>query len=596
MEVNPIKRSFKFIISFIFIITLLSIFSTDVNAEDSLTISRWIINSEVLENGNLKVIEDITFKFNDYYNGVFREIVLKGTNGLDNIQVSQLNKGQEIPYQKVNNAKKGDNQVFVVNKEDNSIILQIFSPSEDEEKTFRIKYIVKDVAIKYRDTGELYYKFLGEENETSIDFLGININLPGKVTDDVKIFAHGPTNGTINFSGDNTIRAEVENVKSHTFVEVRVLFPVDFIPNSSKIIDKNAHDEIIEEELSYIQELKDKEIRKEERKSLFNNISIVISGILLISMAMVFIKFKRNINIYESFNRYPNFDEVSPAVVSFLVNGSVSTKTLMATIFDLARRGFISIEGEIKNKMDSFKLVRLKGEGVLSDHEILLLKWLFDEMGDGKTIKSDDIEYYSKHHSINFYNNYNEWIKAIKKEAKERGYYDSNSKPAGIILILLSVISFTIGIVSIIFESLWGISLIAISTVAFIYGIMLLIRKSDYGYIQAKKWIDFKKNLRKMSKSKNIEDLSLSLNESLIYGLALGIDFNSLNRFKPYVYNSHMPNYWTYWIFANDSKGENMFEKSFNKSFSSIASSTGSGGSFSSGGGGGAGGGGAGGF
>ncbi len=596
MEVNPIKRSFKFIIIFILAISILAGFATNVNAEDSLTIPRWIINSEVLENGNVKVVEDITFNFNDSYNGIFREIVLKGTDGLDNIQVSQLNKGKEIPYLQVDDAEKGDNQVYMVNKEDNSILLKIFSPSEDEEKTFRIKYTIKNVAVKYRDTGELYYKFIGEENETPIDFLGINIKLPGNITEDVKIFAHGPTNGTINFRGDNMVRAEVENVPSNTFVEVRILFPADFIPNSANVIDKNAYYEIIEEELSYIQELKDREIRREERKSLFNNISISLIGILFATMAIIFVKFKRNVSIYESFNDSPHLDDASPAVVSLLVNGSVSSQALMATIFDLARRGFISIEGEIKDKMDRFRLVRLQNEGHLFDHETFLLKWLFYEMGDGKTIESDDIEYYSKLHLVDFYNNYKEWTKAVKKEAEERGYYDSSSKPAGIILIVLSVISLVISIVSIVFGSLWGIPLIIMSVVAFVYGILMFVRKSDYGYIQAKKWNCFKNSLKKMSKSQNIEDLALSLDKALIYGLALGMGFDSLNRFKPHVYNSHMPNYWTYWLFANNSKGENVFEKSLNKSFSNIGSSTGSGGGFSSGGGGGAGGGGAGGF
>lgn len=596
-EVNKIKRSFKFIIGFLLAISILA-FPLDVRAENNLTIPRWLVNSEVLENGDLKVVEDITFKFNDKYNGVFREIILDGTDGINNIKISQLDRGNEIPYIQVEDAKKGDNQVFKVNNEGKSIVLQIFSPSEDEIKTFRIEYTVKNVATKYADTGELYYKFLGDENETPIDFLGINIKLPGKITDKVKIFAHGPTNGKINFSGDNMVRAEVEKVPKNTFVEVRILFPTDFIPNSTNIVNRNAYDDIIEEELSYIQELKEREIRREKRKNIFNNVSIAYSGVLIVALAVAYSKLRRKENIYELSHIKSNTDD-SPALVSLLVRGHISIQALMATIFDLARRGFISIEEDNKKKIDSFRLVRLdKKEDSLSNHEKLLLEWLFDKMGDGKTVNSTDIKYYGKLQQGEFYNYYNSWTKAIKEEAKEKGYYDEKAKSFGIALVILATISLLVSFFSMAFKAIFGGLLLIISIVALIYGVSMFWRKSDYGYAQIKKWRNFMKELRKSSKSLNIEDLTLSLDRALIYGLALGIGFDSLNRFEPLVYNSHSPSYWPYWFFLSNSKGENVFENSLNKAFTntSTISSIGSGGGFSSGGGGGAGGGGAGGF
>jgi len=595
-EVKKIKRLLKFIIGFLLAISIL-IFPMDVKAEDNLTIPRWLVNSEILENGDLKVVEDITFKFQDRYNGVFREIVLDGTDGLDNIKISELQKGNEIPYTQVEDAEKGDNKVFKVNDEGDSIVLQIFSPSEDEEKTFRIEYTIKNVATKYADTGELYYKFLGDENETPIDFFGINIKLPRNITDKVKIFAHGPTNGKINFSGDNMVRAEVEKVPANTFVEVRILFPTDFIPNSSNIVNRNAYDDIIEEELSYIQELKEREIRREKRRRVYNNVSIAFSGALIVFLIVAFNKLRRKENIYElSHNK--SYTDDSPALVSLLVRGQITTQALIATIFDLARRGFISIEGDNnKKKIDSFRLVRLdKTEDSLSNHEKILLEWLFDKMGDGKTVSSRDIKYYGELDEFEFNNYYNSWMNAIKKEAKEKGYYDEKAKSLGIVIVNLSIFSLLVSIFSMAFKAFFGVLLLILSFVALTYGISMFRRKSDFGYAEVKKWKNFIEDLKKRSKSLNIEDLTLSLDRALIYGLALGMDYDKLNRFEPFVYSSHSPSYWPYWFFLSNSKGENVFENSFNTSFNNTSSSTGFGGGFSSGGGGGAGGGGAGGF
>lgn len=580
------------------ILGLLS-FPQNVSAEEDLSISRWLIDSQIMENGDLEIVEDITFSFNDDFNGVFREVVLNDTDGIDNIQVSELVQGNEVTYAQANDAEKGDNNVFMLIDDEESVNFQIFSPSEDEQKTFRIRYTVKNVSVKYNDTGELYYQFLGEENNTHIDFFRINIELPEDITEDVKIFAHGPSNGTIDFAENNIVRAEVENMPSDTFVEVRTIFPVNFIPASTNVVNRDAYDEIIDEELSYIQELKEREIKREERKNLFNNISTIASGILIVIMAIVFYKFRRNTDIYETMdhNLYP--DASSPAIATQLLNSSVSSTTLMATIFDLARKGFVSIddEGEYKKKTNNFKLTRLdKSSASLLRHEQFLLEWLFDKIGDGKLIETKDIEDYGKHNTTDFYKEYSEWTKIIIEETKEKGYYDDSSKPAGTLLIIVSIVVFVISIVSIAFEAFYGILLIFISTAAFIYGIAMLYRKSDYGSIQMRKWKDFKKELKEKSKSLDIEDLSLSLDEALIYGLALGIGFNSLKNFKPLASQSHMPNYWMYWFFATNVRGQNAFENSINKSFASTGSSTGTGGGFSAGGGGGAGGGGAGGF
>ena len=189
-----IKKFLKISITFLLILFVLVSFPQNGKAEDSLTIKRWLIDSKIIENGDLEIREDITFNFNDKFNGVFREIVLAGTEGIDNLKVAEMVNGNEIIYSHANKAKNGDSHVFMTINDGDNINIKIFSPSEDEEKTFRLDYTIKNVAIKYNDTGELYYKFLGKENSTPISFFAVNISLPQTRNDKVKIFAHGPSN------------------------------------------------------------------------------------------------------------------------------------------------------------------------------------------------------------------------------------------------------------------------------------------------------------------------------------------------------------------------------------------------------------------
>lgn len=594
-----IKKFLKISITFLLILFGLVSFPQNGSAEDSLTIKRWLIDSKIIENGDLEIREDITFNFNDKFNGVFREIVLAGTEGIDNLKVAEMVNGNEIIYSHANKAKNGDSHVFMTINDGDNINIKIFSPSEDEEKTFRLDYTIKNVAIKYNDTGELYYKFLGKENSTPISFFAVNISLPQTRNDKVKIFAHGPSNGTIRFREDDLVRLEIENVPKDTFIEGRILFPIDFIPNSTNVVNNNAYHDIIEEELSYIREIEEKQIKREKNKNLLNNISITIAGIGMVIIALIFSRLRRDVDIYDTmdYNLYP--DDCTPAVATYLTSSVLNTTTIMATIFDLARKGYISIEdkGEYKNKTNNFELKKIeKPINSLLSHEVFLLDWLFDKIGDGNTVTTKDIEYYGKKHRTSFSNSYYTWQKKVREDTKSYGFYDNRGKKPGIFLIIFSSIAFTFGIISIVFEGFYGIVLLLVSIFVFIYGMTVLFRKSDYGYIQYKKWKDFKKDLKLRGDTLDMENLSFPLETALIYGLALGVNINSLRKFKTLIPESNTPNHWIYWYYATSPRGHNSFERSLNRSFSAGSSSTGSGGGFSGGGGGGAGGGGAGGF
>lgn len=596
---NVINKLFKSVIILLFTISIVFNLPQSAIAEEDLTITRWLVDSEVLKNGDLKISEDITFRFNRDFNGVFREIILKGTDGIENISVSEVVQGKEVEYIQVSDAEKGDSNVYVLHNEYESAKIQIFSPSEDEEKTFRLRYTMKNVSVKYNDIGELYYKFLGEGNETPVDFFGVNIRLPGYITESTKIFAHGPTNGTIKFSGGNTIRAEVDNVPDSTFVEVRILFPVEYIPDSTNVVNRDAYKEIIDEELSYIEEIKEKEAKKAEMKNMLNNMSIISSAALTLVVFLIFNKYRRRLDILESIdhNMYP--DDNSPAVVSLVLNGSYTPSSLTATILDLARREFISIEkiGQKKKDTISFNLIKLDKptDGLLA-HEKYLLEWLFDEIGYENKVSTTDIELYRKNQVSSFYKGHTQWTELVREEAKNMGYYDNNTKQIGRILLIISIVFLAVSVLSLAYEALYGMLLIILSITSFIYSIVLLTRKSDYGYIQVRKWKDFKKDLEKRSKSLDVNDLWISLDKALIYGLALGVPYNSLKKFNPLYSQNYMLNYWAYWFFLTNSRGDNAFTESIGESFNMSGASTGGGGGFSAGGGGGAGGGGAGGF
>lgn len=576
--------------------------STVSFADDSLSISNWIVESTLLENGDLTISEDITFEFKDSFNGVFRNIVLQGTRGISDIKLYEVIGGQESSYSFNPNAKKGDSNVFKSESKNNTSEIMIFSPSEDESKTFRIKYTLKDVAIKHEDTGELYYKFIGDENDTPVKSFSATINLPSIDRENTKIFAHGPSNGLIAFREDDNIKLDIRSLSPNTFVEARVLFPKDFISSSTNKGSKNFN-QIIDEEISFINKIQEDMDHKLKMKDIFNKVSLIATALGALLISFIFNKHRRSTDI---FNAYPSLSpqNISPGELRLFISGVNDSRSLMSTIFDLARRDYVAINlgKELKKDKNEFIITnKNKSQNDLLSHEIYLLDWLFNTIGDGSMFSTEDIESYRKGSYMGFHKELSLWHSKIKSDLKNRNYYDDSTKATGVILTFISLALFLVFIISLVNESFYGFLSLALSVFMLIYGIALIARKSDLGYVQHKMWKDYKLNLERQGKTPDTYNEIILKDKDLIYGLALGLPMKSINNFREDLPQARMNSHWMYWYFLSNSKGGSRFEDSFNSSFygattSSTSTSIGGGGGFSGGGGGGAGGGGAGGF
>lgn len=592
----------------ILIIILLSILiPINIFASDNLKIPSWTIDSTLLENGNLSIVEDIIFNFEGTFNGAYRNIILDSTDGIENLNISEIVSGREIEYILDPKAKKGNTNVYNMELNNNSANIMIFSPSKNEDKTFRFRYTISNVATRHKDIGEFYYKFLGEQNKTPIDYFSATINLPRFEKDKIKIFAHGPSNGKIEFLGDNLIKLNITNVSPNKFIEARILFPLDYIPNSTNI-GSNTMNNIIDEEISYNEQVLEDAVRKEKLRNTLNNISIWVIALSVFIIGFIFNKFRRDPSIYENMDSiYPR--DITPAELSLFMNQVVNSRAILATLFDLSRRGYITIdEAELKTsdgKRSSperefvFFKTGKDTDGLLN-HESFLMNWLFNDIGDNIKVSTWDINMERKRSNMEFNKSQSTWVKEVQKQLALRNYYDPIGKKFGIFLMIFDLPIFILGILAIANNAMYGISLIILSIILFTYGVFLFARKSNEGQIQYDLWKDFKKNFIDFEQN----HIYIPKDLTLIYAITLGLPMEELSDYRQSIGLNYYPMYWGYWYFLTNKRGGSLFEDRLTHSFYGYASGTstsnstsfGGGGGFSGGGGGGAGGGGAGGF
>lgn len=280
-----------FLSSVIFLFSFVFLFSTTSLANNDISISKWIVNAILGQNGDLYIAEDITFTFNSNLNGVYKNIVLKKTDKIENLSISEVVNGKEVLYERVKVARGGDTNKFTLKQDKDNIRLKIFSLSTNPKKTFRLKYIVNNIAVQHSDTAELYYKFLNDENKTNIDYFCVNLQLPGFDKDRIKIFTHGPTGGRIYFS-DEIIKYEARNIKNGQSIKNRILFPKEYIELST---NKGSSDfaSIVQEENTHLLKIEKLINRKELKKKDLFRFTIYLVLLLGAMLLLLFSKLKR---------------------------------------------------------------------------------------------------------------------------------------------------------------------------------------------------------------------------------------------------------------------------------------------------------------
>jgi len=589
---------------FALLIIILFSFATFITcAERSFKITDYQAQVKILENGDMQVSEIFEYSFDGDFNGIIRDIGIKGSDGFKYFRASQyFPEDKELEYTQSLAA--------------DMVTYKIYDKSSNERKLFLLEYQLKNVATLYNDTAEFYWKFFDESNTSPIGHLKIEIELPSAEfsAEELKVFGHGPLDGKVSIREDGKIVYEVDGLSSREMVEARILFPTRMIPNSTRIINQNKFAEIMKEELAWA--------KKADREMYFNIIGFLLA--LLVVLFNIFLairlyfKYDRELKPEVEMDYYRELpQDITPAVLSKLMSiQEVGSKDIMATLMDLVRKKYLKIEEIPRGRKKDYKFILIEGNDTtnLKEHESYLFHWLFYSIGNGVSVTLKEIKDYTKASKTqsSFLHNYRKWVKKVGKEFKKYNYFGQSKeglKTAGkIVLMEYAAVFLLFALGALLKMQLLMIIplLIAVSFTGFgviIYG-ALIRKKTQTGINEYTKWRAFKRFLLHFSNMKDYEIPSIVVWEHyLVYAISLGVADKVISKLKLVLSNQDISlRNSTYLYCMTDRSGRinnsmfRSFDKVFTSAFATTSSSTGSGGGFSSGGGGGGGGGGAGAF
>jgi len=577
--------------------------------------------ADIQRDGSMHVVENLEYYFNGEGHGIYRSLGTSGSEGIDIIKVSTADSQGEVLFTRNDSGQEGTYQLF---QEGDNITLKIFKNTTDGGRVFRIEYIVKGAAKRYTDTGELYWKFMGTETGVEIGRFDVTVNVPDESfkQGDIRAWGHGPLEGSLEVYANSAVFT-VDSLPPNTMVEARLLFPKSYLSQAQEINAERV-DTVLAEEERWADEAN--AIRMRARILLSLAATLILSELVL-ALYLYFRYDKEYKPKFEGeyYRELPG--DYSPAEMSSLMTfGRVSPNDVTATVMDLVRRKKLVVD-EINYTEDRFLLpdkdvesiLIRKAEGYdesgLKEHEIRLVSWLIDDMGDGKEVILSQLEKSikgDKSTAMLYKSGYDLFVDSAKDAAQMRGFFEEGMSGARIGAILLGIAGVFggAGLIAMLTAVGLGVALIVTSIGLVLYS-ALIKRRTRYGAEQYGMWKAFKRFLMHFSQLDKAQLPSIVMWEHyLVYAISLGVAAEVINALKiiyppeafeaagltylGHSYGRSMSPVTSFDTITNSISSST--SKALSAATSQLSSSSGGGGGFSGGGGGGGGGGGTGGF
>ncbi|MBQ2955997.1 MAG: DUF2207 domain-containing protein [Clostridia bacterium] len=330
-------------------------------------IENYAMTIDVETDGSADVTEMLHYDFDGEYNGVVSLFDTDGIGGIEDFHVYIDNAEMQL----VDEMTYIDDTYTVTEAGENLFEIRVYSPGRSDTRIVRYEYTMTDLAARYADTAMIHRKFIGENNSVTLQQANIVIALPGDCSGEIpEVFVHGGMDQTDVSRSEKHIVIGPENVYSGSSVEVRLLFPAEWLPDAP-LIDQPMYDAAVTEEARITAEEAAQAVRTENAKYIFS-----AAYILVFSAAWLMLAKKYGLK-----NRSPQTPDPSlitrypAAFLTAAVEDEADTDALSGTLMELTAGGHITME---HSEEKGLRFTRKNSDSAgLYPHQAFLLNWLF---------------------------------------------------------------------------------------------------------------------------------------------------------------------------------------------------------------------------
>lgn len=469
----------------------------------------------ILKNGDIEVVETWEVAFpGATFTRAFRTIPLREGTAVINWQVFE---GEER-YRQNSSQRK---YTFDILQEDDAVTVNwYYPPSINRTRTFQLHYTIQNALFVYPEGDQIFLKFIEADRGYTINASRVTVHLPQRFAAEQLLaetyLNRNPTQGariidgqTVEFTGGPFAPGEEW--------EIRAQFPQGAVATSVQpwqvIYDNQPMYNLI---------------------SLFAALVIGIVGFAgLFLLWDMFGRDKPVGKVARYYTRPP--DDTPPGMVGILIDESADLRDIIATIIDLARRGYIRITELTGTSMlgsNDFAFVRTgKDESTLRPFEQRIIQVVFGTL--------------EKQFVSNLRDQFHLSIPHLKQclydEAIRNGYFSRNPQSVrhwfatiGVILVAITGIG---GAVGYYFLAPYApYSIVAFITAGLVAVSMLILspfmpKKTVRGATVVAKWRAFKRFLQHIERYTQVADARDQFDLYLPYAIAFGLERSLVEKF-----------------------------------------------------------------
>lgn len=536
--------------SILMVMVLLGVCALHAQAKEY-SVERVEMRVRVMANGSVEFVENRTYTFRGSFSRANYELSKQGFDEVRNIQVSE---GNDL-YLLENSSTPG---TYRIRDRSRSVDIEWRYRADDESRTFTIRYILDGAVIRGTEDAEFFWTYLSDRWDNDTQSLTVDLDFErAEEVFRLDTWVLGASENVRITRTTTGFRLEsVAPISRHDEVQVRSVFPARLVP-ALAVTDVNYTRQLaLEQEEQRLADAVFQEIRRQE----WLTVATPVGYLLIIGSVLLWIGF------YRTWGRAPELavqmpefvfnppGDLKPAIIGrFLYHEVTTGQQLVATIFDLARRGYFRIreaepeKGRFKSRKPEIWIDRLPAPQ--GDHleafELRVLEFIDEQM----TGNSDTLEALFKKSTSKTAKWYQEWSALLGKAMNDFGWRDKTVIRFAWIHAAIQLVLFLISLVMLVNAGFFPAGTIALITT--IVGMVLsttITRRTRDGQQIFQSWGAYKRTLVQ-AQAKVHRDMPGLSAQHLVYAIAMHV---SIKRIQALVESFNLePDELNWFVFLN---------------------------------------------
>ena len=345
------------------IVCFMLLCSASASADVDYSIENYALSIDIQPDGSAFVTETLLYDFDGEYNGILSLFDPSGLDGIGNFRIT-IDSEEMTPVDEMTYIEN----TYTLSERNNLLEIRVYSPGDGDQRAVTYEYVMQGLARRYADTGMIHRRLIGENSAVTLQNAVVTLNFPGN--GEMEAYVHGGMDASCIHTASSRIAFGPKNIRSGDWVEMRILFPGEWLSDAA-LIDEAMYDTAVQEEARIAEEERQCALRTEHAKYIFTAVYLLV---FFAAWALMAKKYGLKGRLHEAADPRRIFSYPA-AFLTAACEDEADTDALTGTLMELVADGSVLMQPE----GEGLRFTRVNPD--MTDyfpHQKVLMDWLFD--------------------------------------------------------------------------------------------------------------------------------------------------------------------------------------------------------------------------